>query len=366
MDFPANYSIYATLNIVTNREGGILLIGKIGGIFLKVLAFCLGIWLLSYLIITIFTDFLNDYDIFHTEDNPAIVTEKFSEKSLTGTPNYYVTVDLNEDGSSNLIQNKVLSWQFKRLEVGDAIKGHYIHGEHFFTTLDIVIDSVVVIFILLLFLFLLLLLLSWPIFIFIEKREKQNKPPLFLKEKKKIKREDKNKEKKHILQHFFPNFSIWNMFFPTLLVIAILFTSGFVINGIQKFSPIGKTTTEALVIDSGAEREIFYYFPAKYADPYYSLDLLFTDENNDREYRVVKEVTSSVYDKRYIGDKIKISYVTQNPYNVFVPDFSLLNILETFRYNKFIWKIFVLLSILAFFMIKFYLDKKKRNSRRRG
>lgn len=312
-------------------------------------------------------DFLNDYDIFHTEDNPAIVTEKFTEKSLTGTPNYYVTVDLNEDGSSNRIQNKVFSWQFKRLDVGDAIKGHFIHGEHFFTTLDIVIDSVVVLFIILLFLCLLILLLCWPIFIFIEKREKQNKSPLFLKEKKKRGEEIKKHSLiTNILQRFFPNFSIWNMFFPSLLIIAILFTSGFVINGIQKFSPIGKTTTEALVIDSDAEREIFYYFPAKYADPYYSLDLLFTDENNDREYRVVKEVTSSVYDKQYIGDKIKISYVTRNPYNVFVPDFSLLNILETFRYRKYTWKILVLLSVLAFFMIKFYLDKKKRNSRWRG
>jgi hypothetical protein len=337
------------------------LIGKVGRAFFKVLAFCLGVWLLSYLIITVFTDFINDYDIFHTEDIPAIVTEKFSEKSLTGTPNYYVTVDLNEGDSSDRIQNKVFSWQFKRLEVGDAVKGHYIHGEHFFTTLDIVIDSVVVILFLLLIFFLLILLLCWPVFIFIEEREKQNKPPLFLKEKKKrgdeIKKHSLNT---NILQRFFPNFSIWNMLFPTLLVIAILFTCGFVINGLQKLSPIGKTTTEAQVIDSNAERIILYYFPAKYADPYYSLDLLFTDENNDREYRVVKEVTSSVYDKQYIGNKIKISYVTQNPYNVFVPDFSWLNILETFRYNKFTWKILVLLSVLAFFMIKFYLDKQKR------
>ena len=161
------------------------------------------------------------------------------------------------------------------------------------------------------------------------------------------------------MHRYFPDFTIWNLFFPSLLVIALLFTSGFIINGIQKFSPLGKTTTETLVIDSDAEGKVYYYI-GKYSDPYYSLDLLFTDENG-KEFIVIKEVTRSVYNKHHIADTINISYVTRNPYNVFVRDFSLLNLWETSKYNKFGLKIFVLFSIFIFFIIKFYfLDKKKR------
>ena len=334
---------------------------------MKVLAFSLGLWLLGSLIISISTDFINDYDLFNTEDHPVMITEKFSKKSLTGTPTYYVTVDVNEESSSPAIQNKVFSWQFKRLDVGDTIRGHYIHGEHFFTTLDIVIDSVVVLLFLLVFLFLLLLLLCWPLNTFIEKRKKGNKPSRFFKIKERKKRVNQEKQGKQSLvqriiprkfHRFFPKLSIWHVFIALLYVLAFLFTSGFVINGIQKFSPIGKTTTEALVIDAEAKSEIYYYM-GKYTDPYYSLSLQFTDAQG-KEFGVIKEVARSVYKRHSTGDTIKISYVTRNPYNVFVPDFSLVNLWDSIKYNKFSLKVSVLLAVLISFLIKFYFFGKKK------
>lgn len=90
---------------------------------------------LSSLISSTIKDFVNDYDIFNTEDNLAVVTEKISKKSLTGTPAYYVTVDLNDADIFNGIQNRVFSSHFKRLKIGDTIKGHHIHGNHFFYNL---------------------------------------------------------------------------------------------------------------------------------------------------------------------------------------------------------------------------------------
>ena len=334
---------------------------------MKVLAFSLSLWLLGALIISISMDFINDYDLFNTEDHPVIITEKFSKKSLTGTPTYYVTVNLNEESSSSAIQNKVFPWQFKRLDVGDTIKGHNIHGEHFFTTLDVVIDSVVVLVFLLLLIFLLLLLLSWPLLIFIEKREEENKPSRYFKIKERKKLVIQEKLGKQFLverivpgkfQSFFRKLSVWHLFISLLFVFVFLFTSGFVINGIQKFSPIGKTTTEALVIDAGATSEIYYYI-GKYTDPYYSLSLLFTDAQG-MEFRVIKEVTRAVYKRHFIGDTIKISYVTRNPYNVFIPDFSLVNLWDSIKYNKFILKVFVLLAVLISFLIYYYFFGKKK------
>jgi len=108
------------------------LVGKIISKSFKVICFVLVFIFLTSLIGTIIKDFFNDYDLFDTEDNLAVVTEKLSKKSLTGTPNYYVTVDLNEADSFNGIKNQVFSREFKRLEVGDSIKGHHIHGHHFF------------------------------------------------------------------------------------------------------------------------------------------------------------------------------------------------------------------------------------------
>jgi len=317
------------------------------------------------LIGTIIKDFFNDYDLFDTEDNLAVVTEKLSKKSLTGTPNYYFTVDLNEADSFNGIKNQVFSREFKRLEVGDSIKGHHIHGHHFFTTLDIVRDSVLVFVIILLLLFFLLMLLCWPIFVFIEKRQKRNKSYKPIKHnKRKIIRVNKNEKQPLLnrilpkkLNRFMPDITFQGIFIFLFFGIALLLTTDFAINGVYKFSPFGKTSVEGFVVDKDSQSEINYYI-GKVSDPYFALVTEFTDDN-EIVHRVIKEVTKSTFEMHHIGDPIKISYENRNPYNIFVRDYSLFNILQISFYVKFIFYNFILLGFLIFFAVRINGYRKK-------
>ena len=344
------------------------MVGKIIGKSIKVICFALVFMFLASLIVSIIKDFINDYDLFDTEDNPAVVTEKFSKKSLTGSPNYYVTVDLNEADSFNGIENQVFSREFKRLEVGDSIKGHHIHGHHFFTTLDIVIDSVVVLIIIILLLFFLLMLLCWPFFVFIEKREEQNKTYKPKKHnKRKIIREKKN-EKQPLLKRvlpqsvhsFIPETTFQGIFTVLFFGVVFLLTTDFVINGAYKFSPFGKTSIEGFVVDKDSHSEINYYI-GKRSDPYFSLAIEFTDDD-EKVYRVIKEVTMSTFEKHYIGDSIKISYENRNPYNIFVRDYSLFNMLQIGLYVKFTYYNIILLGLFIYSAVRInsYRKKKKK------
>lgn len=350
------------------------MVGRVIGLFFKVVGFGLAFWLLAYLIISIFTDFLHDYNFLHTENQPAIVTEKISENSLTGKPKYFVVVNLNEDDRFNEIKNRVFAWQFKRLEVGDTVKGHYIRGEHFFTTLDIVTDSFVFLFIMILLLLFLVALILWPVIVISERREKQKWQQMSYSEKKKQKKAQHKKNKKtgqkkknSLLKNILPKkvyHRLKDLYWGEVvlyvfLVVALLFTSSFVINGVQKLAPIGKTATKALVIDSDAESEIYYYI-GEVSDPYYSLELVFPDENGEMR-KVIKEVTRSVYRKHGVGDSIEISYVNWNPYNIFVRDYSLLNIWETVTYVKYLFYVSILFGLFIFIGLYYFSRKDKKS-----
>ncbi|AOV06727.1 hypothetical protein [Sporosarcina ureilytica] len=327
------------------------MIGKVSKGILKTLAFGVGLWITIYAIMVTVTIFLSDYDLFDTVDSPAVVTEKFSKKGLVGTPTYYVLVDLNEQNPANDIENRVFSWQFNRLEVGDTIKGHYIRGEHFITTLDVIVDSMIGFVFLLAFLILLISLVCWPVYAFVENRKKQKKLPQVIKT---FYRKKNARKKRKLIKSDGLFLKVFRKaFLPTVMVMMLLSISGFLLNSVQKFSPIGKTKVEALVTDSDSYgRE--YYGSGHMTDPYYSLELLVRDEIG-KEYKVIKEVTRNVYKKHAIGDTIKISYMNGNPYNVFVLNYSLYS-LEIVTYGKFALCIIILMCLLLYLVMKF---KKK-------
>jgi hypothetical protein len=350
------------------------LVGKIIGILFKLLGFGLAFWLLSYLLMSLTINFINDYNIFETEDHPAIVTEKVSEKSMIGRPKYFVIVDLNMDDGFYGIKNKVSKRKFNTLEVGDTIKGHYIHGKHFFTTLEIVTDSLLFICMLVSLLFFFAVLLYWPIRSYIEKREKKKEAIHKYKKKKTVKRKiiritatphktKKNNVFEKILPkkiyHYLSDFTFSEVLLRGIFAIALIFTSGFVINGIQKFSPIGKTKTMAVIADPNAESEISYAV-GKYPDPFIALDLRFFDQH-DKEYRVIKEVTESVYRKYQTGEMVEISYITQNPYNIFVRDYTLLNLLEIIIHPKFMLLLLISFWCIIYYSIRLYVSHQKED-----
>lgn len=352
------------------------MVGKIIAMFFKVLGFVLAFWLLTYLIISSFADIFNDYDIFNTEDTPAIVTEKFSKNSLTGKPTYFVIVDLNEVGGHNGVENKVFGWQFKQLEVGDEVKGHHIHGEHFFTTLDIVTDSFVIIFLMIFLLFILAALLFWPIGSYLEKKEAKFKSHPLNKPKQRNKvlprhhgdkvKPRENKLLKMILpKKVYRSYSkllTMEIILLAMLGIALLFVSSFVMNGFQKFSPIGKTVTEALIVDKDSDSEIYYYI-GEVSDPYFALEVIFPDD--DGEMRTVeKEVVKSVYEKYEVGESISISYIKWNLYNIFVRDFSFWGFIQTMSYVRFMFYVSIIIGLSVFVGVRVSLRKKRKEKRK--
>ena len=118
-----------------------------------------------------------------------------------------------------------------------------------------------------------------------------------------------------------------------------------------------------MVLGKDSRSEINYYI-GKVADPYFSLVIEFT--NDDQEvYTVIKEVTRSTFRKHDIGDSIKISYEKRNPSNVFVRDYALFNIMEIGLYVKFHLRmtvLFILLMLLALRMRSYQKKKQKQDT----
>lgn len=354
---------------LSSKKGGVPLAGKIFDRIVKTIFFLVLFWLLSFIIIGLVMDYLEDYEVFHSKDTPAVVTKKVAVNNLTGKPKYFVIVDLNEHDTNNGIKNRVFAWQFKRLEVGDTIKGYHIREEHFFTGLDILADSVIFVFGLLIMLFFWLMLILWPISKFLESREKRRKPQSSQKQKKS---EPKKKKRRKVIKpflkrilserayQFLEDFLFDKVIFIIFFSIVLVLTSGFTMNGLQKNSPIGKTKTTADVTDHHAKSEAYYYI-GEVSDPYYTLDLIFEDKQG-QEYRVIKEVTQSTYQHHKNGRPIEISYVNFNPYNVFVRDYRLWNLMEITRYVKFIFfsMTLIVMAIITLLYVHFKRKKKKK------
>lgn len=335
------------------------MVRKIFGKTFYAAIFLLSFALLTYLIGTMTKDFLHDYAVFQTEDHHAIVTEKFSKKSLIGMPTYFVTVDLNVTNSYDRVGNRVFAWQFKQLNVRDELNGHYVKGEHFLTTLDIILDSFIFLFIMLFLIVCLVVLLMWPVFKYLDKKEdvQHSKP-----KKKSFTRLRKITPGKW--HHHLDNLSLMSILFTVFIIVCCIFASSFLVNGIHKLAPIGKTKTFAIVTDKNSESEINYYI-GEVSDPYYSLTLEF-DDHHGNPVKVIKEVTRSTFKKHRNGSTVDVSYVNWNPYNVFVRDYHWFNLLEIFIYVKFDFNMIILTALLIFAIAGYRKWAKKRKKTESG
>lgn len=349
--------------------------GKLMSSILKVLIFIAIFAFLTSLIVTVIREFIDDYDILDAEYRAAVVTEKISVNNMTGLPKYYVIVDLNENDRNELLKNRVFAWKFKRLEIGDQINGHHIHGTHFMTTLDIITDSVLIILSIIVMLFIWLGMLLTPVFIYMDKKEEKKTYTQKRKEKRKkatVKRKKGKKEDPPFLKRVLPEklyryveyVTFQGVFVSIVLGISVILAGGFMLNGLYKLSPVGKTKTTAYVVDTDAQSEIYYYI-GEYSDPYFTLELVFEDKRG-QEYRVIKEVTRSVYRKHDIGSPIEISYSTLNPYNVFVRDYSIRNLMEIFAYAKFMYFSFITSAGVLALCIHYFSWRKKRKEKVSG
>lgn len=301
------------------------------------------------LIFSFIKDYVNDYNIFDTEDHPAIVTEKFTTKSLTGMPKYYVTVDLNDADFLSGIQNRVFSWQFKRLEAGDSIKGYYIRGEHFYTALDVLTDSSIFLLALTIPILVLLGLLCWPIIAILDRKENKKKKPYShqKRNKRKVIRHHQLEEEPSLLERILPKLLHPHLskikWFAAIFAVLML-TNHFIVNGVGKILPFGKTATEGIVIDkeftSGIRQNTIITLSIKFID------------HSQEEIAVIRDVTKPVYDEHAIGDSINISYHDHNPYHVYIRDNHFRHHIAIIFSARFLFPMFLLVGLLIIILLK--------------
>lgn len=318
----------------------IKLIGKV----MKYATYILSFVFIVYLMSIIITSATNDYNIFKKGDQEVTVTKKMTQKSLFRKPIYLVKVDMNEhaSGGNNEIVNRIPSWQFKHLEVGDSIKGHNIDNERFFTTMDVMTDILVMIllFVFLLFIFIILFMAFLNSILNLHWLET-------LKKDKKNKRKKKSKERKigwmrTRMEARFGEFTFFEISFLCLFIIATVFFNSFIINTVQKIIPFGKTETVATVIDKESELAILYYLDYN-VDPSFNLILEYPDEDG-KIYETTKEVSKKVYENVIVNSQVDISYLNRDPYNIFVQS-NLIDIFYYWRYVElFVYVAYVLLG----------------------
>lgn len=323
------------------------------GKVIKVICFVFFLSLFTTVIASFLKEYVHDYNIFKTEDHPAIVTEKFAKKSLTGMPKYYVAVDLNDADALGCIHNRVFSWQFKQLEVGDSIKGFYIHGNHFFTALDVVLNSFNLLLVLMLPTLIIIGLLSWLLIVYLDRKEEKRKKPYRPKKHNKRKIIRHYEEEPSLLEKIFPKF-LHPYISPIIWFVAVstifIFTIGFVVNGVGKIAPFGKTASQGIVID----RE-YTKFSSREA-PIITLTIQFEDDNQE-EVTVIKDVNPKIYDQHAIGDLVKISYPNYNPYHIYIRDVSFSdNIGTVFSLNN-VFPLILLLGLLIVVLLKLKISR---------
>lgn len=75
---------------------------------------------------------------------------------------------------------------------------------------------------------------------------------------------------------------------------------------------------------------------------------------------MTKEVARTVYKKYLDGGPIEISYVTSNPYHVFVRDYSVGNLIDTLLYMKILLYSLTIVGLIGFIVL-FWYDKRKHS-----
>lgn len=131
-------------------------------------------------------------------------------------------------------------------------------------------------------------------------------------------------------------FSLQGIFIFVFFLVLCTLSITFMVNAFYKIVPIGQTKTEATITSKYSQREwlAFRTDTDHMIDPLFQFELIYTDQNG-KEHRVVKEVTSYTYYKYDVNDTIPISYRNANPLDIFIRKMSLFDFLSLFKYAKF-------------------------------
>lgn len=283
--------------------------------------------------------YIEEYNLFSAEPVTVTTVEKVAAKGLYAPPAYYVRVEL-PNGEESTYLNRISKSEEKEIQVGDAVDGYSIRPSDFSTIRDFIYDSAfylfgIAVFGFLAFCCLIALLLSFPVVEALEEKI------AFKRQQKKRKKNKQEKER-----------TGWRIVGVVLLVFLI-FIGRFLLNLVRKLLPFGKTETEALILDRDS-----YVTYRKYEDSSYELSVSFEDHAG-RAFQVIKNVTGQTYQQYGIGDKLPITYRNANPYDVFVRDFSFLNIFEVVM----TWESFVCLVMLAVTLFVGWMFRKERRKK---
>lgn len=312
--------------------------------------------LLSIMLLGLIIAYLEEYDLFSTEPATVTTIEKIGEKSLFKPPVYFVLAELpNKDEAP--YHNRISKQQIEQLKVGDTIDGYSSSGSDFSTIRDLVHDSFFFLLAFLIIGFVAVNCLIALIDAFPRRerpaRKQQNtkqklktKQQIGKKERKKQQREKafkKEKRRKRIA---------WGM--VGIAALTYLYVIGQVaLNLVRKVLPFGKTETEALVLDRNYE--ISY---RKYADSKYEFVISFEDTHG-QNFRVIKDVTQYTYQQYSVGDKLPIAYRDANPYDVFVHETSIEDVIQMLFTSQ-ILVYTVITGVVVFSIWAMYKKRKKR------
>jgi len=228
-----------------------------------------------------------------SEKAERYVIAKQSKKSLYFGPRYQVVTDQDEQAS--YVSKKT----FDSLEFGDKITGYESDENGFYTKLDFIYDSFILVPLIIglgfiVMIYTIILLTRIPVI------------DRMLSRQRKDSRSDKD----------------WT----TLLIIivyslcAIVFILLLSKNLFFKVIPIGKTETEGLIVEQ--DYNINITSQGDYST--YDLTIQFLDEEG-KEYQVNKAVSSSTFNDYEHRTAIDIEYRDRNPYDIFVKEGSIIN-----------------------------------------
>lgn len=233
-----------------------------------------------------------------SEKAERYVIAKQSKKSLYFGPRYQVVTD--QDESASYVSKKT----FDTLEFGDTISGYETAENGFYTKLDFIYDSFILVPLIIglgfiVMIYTIILLTRIPVI------------DQMLSRKRKDSRSDKDWTTLLII-----------IVYSICAVVFILLVSK---NLFFKVIPIGKTETEGLIVEQ--DYNINITSQGDYST--YDLTIQFLDEEG-KEYQVNKAVSSSTFNDYEHRTGIDIEYRNRNPYDIFVNEGSIINYISAF------------------------------------
>lgn len=291
--------------------------------------------------------YIEEYDFATTQPASATIVEKQGAKGLFMPPSYYVRVQL-EDGEEANYLNRVSKSQMNSLAIGDEISGYSSRPADFSTMRDIIFDSLfflfgILVFGTLAFCCFVAFVLSIPA---LERMEERAATKRRIKKRKKLRRKGKTLKMRQG----------WGIVGAVLFIFSI-FIVRYLWNLLRKLLPIGKTETEALILDRTAD--VSY---RKYEDSIYELVIAFNDRAG-HNIQVKREVTRHTYNQYGFGDKLPITYRNANPYDVFIRDVSIWDLVQSLLYVE-VYVYLVMIAVTIF--VGWVFVKERRTEKNKG